>query len=564
MRRRRISVWESRGARFVPALLFTALVLALPASAGAQSSDDLLSAPIPQEIRNALARPTAAPPSTPGLSVLQEGPIDAALYRLGPGDELTVHYTGRTSVTHQLTVSPEGDVYLPDVGTVDVAGHTLTDGKERIRAAARQILRNVRVDVSLTRLRTFKVAVGGEVRVPGVYAATAVTRIHELLREAGGFTDSAAVRDIRLQGTAPGAVLHVDLLPFLLSGRVEGSNPWILDGQSVFVPRRSRLVRVLGAVLHPGTYDLPDSGSTAGALLDLVGLAPDAMVDRIELIPTVGGPQTGLAIYAAEKMPGADGGAPGGTGLRAVSAQRLEHGNQILVPKNGGFARADLVTIEGEVLFPGAYSIAEDRDLKVGDVILAAGGLTAQAVPSRIRLIRPNPDRFSGRPDRSANSPAVQLTATEKELLRARGTGEFRAVIVNLTKEGDGEGLAGSGPVLAPGDTIVVPRAGGSVEVTGRVKTPGFYTYEKDAGTEDYVRRAGGYADRADRNGLRIAAGPGDNFLLAKDAGPPQPGDRIWVPERTPRSTWDVTKDVLLMAGQLATIFIVIDQAGGN
>src|SRR5512140_3855336 len=317
------------------ALLFLAgVITGIAGRAAAQSSDDLSTAPLPEAVRNALARPAAESGIGTTPAVLQEGPIDPALYLLGAGDELTVHYTGRTSVTSRLVVSPEGDVYLPDVGAIAVAGRTLAEGKDAIRAAARRILLNVRVDVSLTRLRTFKVSVGGEVRTPGVYAATAVTRVQELLRAAG----------------------HVGLLPSLLQGTAEGSNPFVSDGQSLFLPRRSRLVRVQGAVIYPGTYDLPDSGTTVSGLLDLVGLEPNAAPDRISLV--AGGAAADGAAGGGAVVDGGSDGAGAAIGLAAIGGARLDHGSQVLVPAIAGMARADLVTVEGEVRYPGTYSIA--------------------------------------------------------------------------------------------------------------------------------------------------------------------------------------------------------------
>ncbi len=50
-------------------------------------------------------------------------------------------------------------------------------------------------------------------------------------------------------------------------------------------------------------------------------------------------------------------------------------------------------------------------------------------------------------------------------------------------------------------------------------------------------------------------------FLLARDADAPQPGDRLWVPEKPPRSTWATVRDVVVLLSQVATIYLVIDQA---
>lgn len=589
-RRGTVPLPVSGAARVLPASLAVAILLALPGIAPAQvpSSDRL---DLPDAVRSALAGETPPagdllPAPSPLPVALQDGPIDPAAYRLGPGDELTIHYRGRTSVTYRLLVTPEGDLYLPDVGPVALAGRSLDEGRRLIKAAAARILKAVTVDVQLTGLRTFKISVGGEVWKPGVYPATAVTRVYEILRQAGGMKDSAAVRDVRLiggmaaasagaarggagvAGAASDPAIHVDLLPYILQGRMEGSNPYVRDGQSVFVPRRSRSVGVHGAVLHPGTYDLPDSAATLGGLLDLVGLSPDAAPDRMELL------------VAARSSPGIapDGGVEAGPDrpvvivvadpLKTEPGRPLADGDQVLVPHQSGYGRADLVTVTGEVRFPGTYPLAgspgsESAPKTLRDLIETAGGFTRLALPSRVRLARPMPaDTLSAELRRLSMFNTVQLTATERELLRARGVSRYRAVVVDVPRRWDAG--SDSGPQLFPGDQIFVPRSSGYVEVAGRVKTPGFYEWSSGLGAGDYVAVAGGFADRADRKGVRVGAGPGGDFALARDATPPQPGDLVWVPEKTPRPKLETVKDIMVILGQIATVFIVIDQAVTN
>lgn len=559
----------------------------IPPSGGNEAA---LPAGLPDAIRNALQpRPGMAGGAGvlegAGTAVLQEGAIDPATYRLGPGDQLLVNFRGKTTVTHRLTVLPEGALYLPDVGPVKVAGLTLDEGRKRVRAEALTILRDVQVDVQLAGLRVFKVAIRGEVKNPGSYAVTAATRVLELIQMAGGATDRAAVRGIQVATAAVSAPMaakgatappagdqNIDLLPFLLGESDATSNPFLSDGQSVFVPRRSTYVTVAGAVLYPGTYDLPPGGTTVGELIELVKPTADAATGRVQLVyprsevnelqgtPAPGEYHSRLHVEGEPPDPMANAMESHSGPLSGFSGTRLAHREQIFVPRASDYRRSDVVRVEGEVSFPGSYAINTSGQANTaGDVITFAGGFTDKAGASRVRLVRPQPpDTLSVAWQQLAQLPTAALTATEVERARARAGNNYRAVLLDLASN-DGKERAAF--PLQPGDQLFVPRNDGAVEVAGRVRHPGLYPYKPGAGYADYVNAAGGPAQRGDAGKTRLAAGAGDNFLLARDADAPQPGDRLWVPEKPPRSSWATFRDVIVVLSQVATVYLVIDQA---
>lgn len=531
-----MTVSTLRGALALAVLL--GLSTGAPAASRAQSVDP---ATLPESIRRALGAEAAGAGASeaPVLSpTLGDGPVDPARYRLGPGDELTIHYRGKTTAAHRLVVGPEGQAWLPDVGRIPLTGKTLDEGRAALRAAAARILRDVSVDVELTRIRAFKVTITGEVTRPGVYAATGATRLFEVLRLAGGVSDSAALRSIQFVDTRTGAVTTADLLPFLLTGRPE-SNPYLPDGATIVVPRRARTVDVAGAVLHPGRYDLPPAGTTVGELLALLGIAPDADTSGVE--------------HARPGGPGASPVVERG-GLPALATRTLGHGDRLQVARRQGMHHVPVVVLDGEVRLPGTYAL-DGGATDVRTLIERAGGFTDRAGRARVLLARPAPsDTLTAHPRRLAPFPNVTLTLTEREWIRSRGVDGRYAVVVDLAAEG------ATGPALVDGDRLFVPERATYVAVMGRVRSPGFYPWRDGASAHDYVNMAGGYADRADRKQTRVGAGPGDNFRTAKDAGSPAPGDQVWVPEKTPRSGWETVRDALLVVGQLATIVLLIDQ----
>src|SRR5689334_18504016 len=91
--------------------------------------------------------------ANPGLAL--SGPIDPATYRLGPGDQLFVRWSGRLSRSDRVDVGPAGDLFLTEIGTVLVADLTLASARQLILDRLQRVTRDVRVEVQLARPRRF-------------------------------------------------------------------------------------------------------------------------------------------------------------------------------------------------------------------------------------------------------------------------------------------------------------------------------------------------------------------------------------------------------------------------
>ena len=78
---------------------------------------------------------------------------------------------------------------------------------------------------------------------------------------------------------------------------------------------------------------------------------------------------------------------------------------------------------------------------------------------------------------------------------------------------------------------------------------------------DDYVKAAGGYTDRADKGSTRVTIARTGQQMKPKDAGAIRAGDTVWVPAKPKRSGWATLRDVLTTAAQVATVYLVIQQA---
>jgi|TARA_Y100000294_G_scaffold32990_1_gene28357 polysaccharide export outer membrane protein len=164
-----------------------------------------------------------------------ERPINPDEYVLGPGDVLGVNIVTAENLLFTLRVNPTGDLLIPTVGIVRVAGLTLSDAINSIREfVIKNAYRNSIVDVTLVNVRTLRVLVVGAVQDPGFVLVTAADRVTEVITEAGGlhkYADEESIKVIRPDSS----VQPISLKTFLLSGDLE-QNPTLREGDWVEVP----------------------------------------------------------------------------------------------------------------------------------------------------------------------------------------------------------------------------------------------------------------------------------------------------------------------------------------
>ena len=189
----------------------------------------------------AAARPPAVerfgmPVFENGTRDMQMIPMDLPVgpeYVLGPGDGLSVNLWGGVSRRFHPVVDREGRVSLPEVGPVLVAGKSLAEVQESFQKTLRTEFRDVSVDVSLSRLRTVRVYVVGDVLRPGPYDVSSLSTPLNALFAAGGPTGRGSLRILKhFRGNQ--LVQEVDVYDLLLHG-VKGDMQRLENGDSVLV-----------------------------------------------------------------------------------------------------------------------------------------------------------------------------------------------------------------------------------------------------------------------------------------------------------------------------------------
>ena len=339
----------------------------------------------------------AAPhPTTPtrfGMDVFENGTRDPQLipmdlpagpdYVVGPGDGLAIDLWGGVSQRLYRTVDREGRVSLPEVGPVLVSGKSLADVQQSLQLVLRSQFRDVSADVSLSRLRTIRVYVVGDVAAPGAYDISSLSTPLNALFVAGGPTPRGSLRIVKhYRGNQ--LVQAVDLYDLLLHG-VKSDIERLENGDTVLVPPIGPQVTVEGMVRRPAIYELKDE-KDLNSVLDLAGgLLPTAALQHIEVQRMVAHErQTMMSLDIPD-------GADGPEATQKLASFEIHDGDQVrlfpIAPYN-----QNAVYLEGHVLRPGRYSYR--ADMRVTDVIASFKDLLPEPATQYAEIIRLNAPDF--------------------------------------------------------------------------------------------------------------------------------------------------------------------------
>jgi protein involved in polysaccharide export with SLBB domain len=487
------------------------------------------------------------PPAPPVDLDAFEGPIDPKTYVLGPGDALMLEVLGSVTMRFPLLVDPEGNVWVPDRGSLHFAGKSLEQARAELQTSFKGGARGIQVHLRLTRLRRVVVYVGGEVKQPGAVEATAVTRVSEAIRLAGGLTARASQRNIEVRGLDD-SVRPADLQRFLRLGDHD-ANPTLTGGDRVIVPAAHLPVYLYAPVPYPGPYE----SRLHESLKDLVklagGLLPTALPERARILRlrdqrTVDTLQVDVAAILA--------GGKGG---------ELEEGDRIYVPSSNRYHEDLTATVRGEVVRPGAYPIEEGRT-RVSDALAAAGGLTPEASTSGILVVRRKSTTLERdlEFDRLTRLSRAEMTDKEYQTFRSKmafAQTTFRIDLGYNDAKPDTAMLRARDIELEHGDVVLVERKPQSIEVAGEVKMPGLIQYDPARKGGDYIALAGGYSEKARQGAVRVTRVSTGQTLLLKDADAVEPGDLIYVPEKRDINWFGVLRDVVALAASIATVYVL-------
>lgn len=189
-------------------------------------------------------------------------------YIVGPGDTLEVQLLGNTKGRYSLVVGRDGQIDFPELGPIAVSGRRFEEVRRMLESRVSEQMLGTQASIAIGELRSIRVFVLGEAKVPGSYTVSGLSTITNALFVSGGIKKIGSLRNI--QHKRNGKVIGtLDLYDLLLKGDTS-ADARLLPGDVIFVPPVGPTVGLAGEVRRPAIYELKGE-KTAVALLNLGG-----------------------------------------------------------------------------------------------------------------------------------------------------------------------------------------------------------------------------------------------------------------------------------------------------
>jgi len=208
---------------------------------------------------------------SPTFTPVANSPVPSD-YPLGPGDELLVRGWGTIDIDLRATVDRNGNVSIPTIGSVSLAGVKAGEAENVIRNAVARLYKGVTVSVSFGQLRAITVYVVGQANRPGTYTVSSLSTLVTAMFASGGPNANGSMRRVQVKRGGKVAA-ELDLYSFIAKGD-KSADIKLLDGDTIYIPTASGHVALTGKVNSPAIYELKSSNDSIASLLDVAGGLP--------------------------------------------------------------------------------------------------------------------------------------------------------------------------------------------------------------------------------------------------------------------------------------------------
>lgn len=355
------------------------------------------------------------------------------------------------------------------------------------------------VDSILNRFSN-RVTISGAVFHPGSYGLEKDMTIADLIKKADGVREEASLnRGIirRLQDDFTPTIISFSVQD-AISGKVVIP---VKKEDSIIVFSRMDLkqqymITIAGEVNRPGTFPYADSLRLEDLILIAGGLKDAASLKHVEIARRIrkgdyNSKDSSKAIIKQFDI-NAD--------LSSISGEQvfLEPFDEIVIRKSPAYAEQSNIAIEGEVVYPGQYTITNRRE-RISDLINRSGGLRPEAFPEGAVLLRKT---YINSSDSALLDGKLALFYNKLEdsssinSVKSMMERKYQLLGINLA---DIARIPGSkyDILLEEGDVLKIPKKLQTVQMFGEIYFSKKIRFDKTYAFRDYIRGAGGFTSSA-------------------------------------------------------------------
>ncbi len=459
-------------------------------------------------------------------------------YQINPGDNINLRLWGAYQFNGTQSVDPQGNIFIPNVGPVKVAGVRNGSLQSVVEAQVRRIyVSNVGVYAALEQAQPVKVMVTGFVNQPGNYGGVANDSVIAYLDRAGGVDpERGSYIDIKVMRNGQ-TIQQVDLYDFLLQGQIRPFS--FRDGDVIVVGQRTHTFNVSGEVYNQHDFEFNSPAVSLAQALAFAKLKPGATNVSIQRRQ---GAEYRSEYYSLSQAPNV----------------RVEDGDIVTVTADR-YAGTIQVRVDGA--HNGAHAVVLPYGAKLSDVLTQLQPNALAEVES-LQLFRPS---VAKRQKEMLNIALDKLEETtfnarsstqEEAALRLRDAELVKQFIVKA-RQVEPKGQVVLNPdtfhdvILEQGDILHIPEKTSVIMVHGEVAFPNGIEYRNGLSAKNYIEQVGGFSQKSNKSKVIVIRQNGKAELVRKGEKIKQ-GDEILVLPKAQTKGIELTRGITQVLYQIA------------
>ena len=346
---------------------------------------------------------------------------------------------------------------------------------------------------------------------------------------------------------------RVDLQKFYVLGKEE-NNPYVLDGDVIYIPSRKSEVSIYGAVNRDGNYELAENDRVLDIIELALGLKTNALLEKAEIVRFTNENETEI-LYFNLKSALSD--------PESEDNIILQSDDRLYIKTIPEYREKHYVNVAGEVKYPGIYAI-EDGQTTLLQILIQCGEPTQRADLFNSFVQRKAPSEvFDPEFERLKEVPHNNMSSLEYAYFKNKSREIKGKCSVDFIKLWN---LKGSqyDIVLRDGDFIFIPNKPATVTVSGQVVNPGLVAFEPGKDYKYYIEQAGGFDWNARKYKIRLIRANTGKWIKPKKNTVIEEGDMLFIPEKAEFDYWQFTLDSLRLLSQIVTLIVVVQNLSTN